>query len=75
MLGPRKPPPKRVRVRKKNAKQEKYDTSYLDSDSDEAMRGPRGNTDDVDVDDDVEEEPETLSAVIAFEVRTIIIFF
>lgn len=50
-------------------KQEKYDTSYLDSDSDETTRRPRRNTNDVDdVDDETEEEPETLSAVIAFEV-------
>ncbi|KMQ97195.1 zinc finger cchc-type and rna-binding motif-containing protein 1-like protein [Lasius niger] len=70
ILGPRKPPPKRIRVRKKNVKQEKYDTSYLDSDSDETTRRPRRNTNDVDdVDDETEEEPETLSAVIAFEQR------
>lgn len=68
-LGPRKPPPKRIRIRKKNVKQEKYDTSYLDSDdSDEATKRPRRNTNDID-DDDTEEEPETLSAVIAFEQR------
>ncbi|KAM0735163.1 Zinc finger CCHC-type and RNA-binding motif-containing protein 1 [Formica fusca] len=72
VLGPRKPPPKRVRIRKKNVKQEKCDTSYLDTDSDEATRRPRRNTNDVDdVDDDTEEEPETLSAVIAFEQRQI----
>lgn len=70
ILGPRKPPPKRVRIRKKNVKQEKYDASYFDSDSDEATRRPRCNTNDVDdVDDDTEEEPETLSAVIALEQR------
>ncbi|XP_029165243.1 zinc finger CCHC-type and RNA-binding motif-containing protein 1-like [Nylanderia fulva] len=70
MLGPRKPPPKRVRIRKKNVKQEKYDASYLDSDSDETTRKPRRSTNDVDeVEDDTEEEPETLSAVIAFEQR------
>lgn len=70
-LGPRKPPPKRIRIRKKNVKQEKYDTSYLDSDdSDEATKRPRRNTNDID-DDDTEEEPETLSAVIAFEVHSL----
>lgn len=68
-LGPRKPPPKRVRLRKKNVKQEKYDTSYFDTDSDEEIKRPRRNTNDIDdVDDDTEEEPETLSSVIAFEV-------
>ncbi|TGZ48131.1 zinc finger CCHC-type and RNA-binding motif-containing protein 1-like [Temnothorax curvispinosus] len=67
-LGPREPPAKRVRIRKKNVKQEKYDTSYYDSDSDEATRKPKRNIDDVyNVDDDTEEEPETLSAVIALE--------
>ncbi|KAL6438811.1 hypothetical protein ACFW04_003713 [Cataglyphis niger] len=71
VLGPRKLPPKRIRVRKKNVKQEKCDTSYLDTDdSDEATRRPKRNTYDNDnVDDDTEEEPETLSAVIAFEQR------
>lgn len=50
-------------------KQEKCDTSYFDSDSDEATRKPKRNIDDVDdVYDDTEEEPETLSAVIALEV-------
>lgn len=65
MLGPRKPPPKKVRIRKKNAKQENCDKSYFDSDSDEGVRKPR-NSDDLD--HDSEEEPETLSAVIALEV-------
>lgn len=68
-LGSRKPPPKRVRIRKKSAKQEKCDTSYLDTDSDEGMKRPRCSTSYADdVDDNTEEEPETLSAVIAFEV-------
>lgn len=67
-LGPREPPAKKVRIRKKNVKQEKYNTSYFDSDSDEAIK-PKRNIDDVDdIDNDTEEEPETLSAVIAFEV-------
>lgn len=66
-LGERKPPPKRLRMRKKSAKQEKYDTSYLDTDSDEAARSPRRN----DVDDTGydTEEPETLSAAIASQRR------
>lgn len=63
-LGSREPPAKRIRIRKKNVKQEKYNTSYFDSDSDEAIRKPKRN----DVDDDTEEEPETLSAIIALEV-------
>lgn len=68
-LGSREPPAKRVRIRKKNVKQEKCDTSYFDSDSDEGTRKLKRNIDDVnDVDDDTEEEPETLSAVIALEV-------
>jgi len=73
MLGPREPPAKKVRIRKKNVKQESYyNTSYFDSDSDnEVTRKPKRNiddTDDVDDIDDTEEEPETLSAVIALEV-------
>ncbi|XP_011870491.1 PREDICTED: zinc finger CCHC-type and RNA-binding motif-containing protein 1-like [Vollenhovia emeryi] len=66
-LGPREPPGKRIRMRKKNVKQEKFDPSYFDSDSDEAIKKPKCTIDDVD--DDTEEEPETLSAVIAFEQR------
>jgi len=70
MLGPREPPAKKVRIRKKNDKQESYyNTSYFDSDSDnEVTRKPKRNIDDVDDIDDTEEEPETLSAVIALEV-------
>lgn len=71
MLGPREPPPKKMRIRKKNVKQEKHKMSYFDSDSDEgATKKPKRNIDDVDDDDgDAEEEPETLSAVIALEQR------
>ncbi|EZA60628.1 hypothetical protein DMN91_002849 [Ooceraea biroi] len=72
-LGPRKPPPKKVRIRKKGTKQEKCDTSYFDSDSDEATRkwkrsadADTNDTDNIE-DDCAEEEPETLSAVIALE--------
>lgn len=49
-------------------KQENYSTNYFDSDSDEATRKPKRKIDDVGNDDDTEEEPETLSAVIALEV-------
>ncbi|KAL0127927.1 hypothetical protein PUN28_003286 [Cardiocondyla obscurior] len=67
-LGPREPPPKKIRIRKKNVKQEKYNTSYFDSDSDEVTRKAKRNIGDIDdVDADTEEEPETLSAVIALE--------
>lgn len=70
-LGPREPPAKKVRIRKKNVKQENYDTSYFDSDSDEATRKPKRKINDVDNDDDdTGEEPETLSAVIALEVSS-----
>lgn len=74
-LGPRKPPPKKIRIRKKGIKQEKCDTSYFDSDSDEGTRKCKPNTDDANDADDmedeyIEEEPETLSAVIALEVQT-----
>jgi len=73
-LGPRKLPAKKVRIRKRHMKQEKCNTSYFDSDdSDEATRKRKRNIDDVDdvddVYDDTEEEPETLSAVIALEQR------
>lgn len=48
--------------------------SYFDSDSDEATKRPKYNTDDADdadeVNDDTEDEPETLSAVIALEVQS-----
>lgn len=74
ILGPRKPPPKKVRIRKKNINQGKCDMSYFDSDSDEATKRPKYNTDDADdadeVNDDTEDEPETLSAVIALEVQS-----
>ncbi|KYN04795.1 PREDICTED: zinc finger CCHC-type and RNA-binding motif-containing protein 1-like [Cyphomyrmex costatus] len=68
ILGPREPPAKKVRIRKKNVKQEKCDTSYFDSDSDndEVRKKPKCRSDDID-NDDMEEEPETLSAVIALE--------
>ncbi|XP_032675652.1 zinc finger CCHC-type and RNA-binding motif-containing protein 1-like [Odontomachus brunneus] len=67
-LGPRKPPPKKIRIRKKNIKQEKYNTNYFDDDSDEApAKKPKFDNDNVE--DDSEEEPETLSAVIALEQR------
>lgn len=63
-FGPRKPPTKKVRIRRKNIKQENTGTSYFDSDSDEA-KSPR-----YDADNDIEDEPETLSAVIAYEVHS-----
>ncbi|XP_012527928.1 zinc finger CCHC-type and RNA-binding motif-containing protein 1 [Monomorium pharaonis] len=69
-LGSREPPAKKVRIRKKNVKQEKCNTSYFDSDSDEATRVPKRHFDDVDdFNDDTDEELETLSAVIALEQR------
>lgn len=71
-LGPREPPAKKIRIRKKNVKekQQKCNTSYFDSDSDEATRIPKRSFDDVnDVGDETDEEPETLSAVIALEQR------
>ncbi|KAL6257866.1 hypothetical protein P5V15_011464 [Pogonomyrmex californicus] len=87
-LGPRKPPAKKIRIRKKNVKQDQCKSRYVDSDSDEATRNLKSNIDDIndndndddddddddgddDNDDDVviEEEPETLSAVIALEQR------
>lgn len=64
MLGARKPPSKRVRIRKRNAKRENCSVDYFDSDSDEATKRPKHSAD-----DNSEEEPETLSAVIAFEQR------
>ncbi|XP_014473905.1 PREDICTED: zinc finger CCHC-type and RNA-binding motif-containing protein 1-like [Dinoponera quadriceps] len=65
-LGPRKPPPKKMRIRKKNVKQEKYDTGYFDSDNEEAI-SKKARFDNDNIEDDSEEEPETLSAVIALE--------
>jgi len=71
ILGPRKPPPKKVRIRKRNVKQEKCDMSYFDSDSDdETTKRPKNYADDADENtDDTEDEPETLNAVIALEVQ------
>jgi U11/U12 small nuclear ribonucleoprotein SNRNP31 len=82
-LGPRKPPPKKIRIRKKNVKQEKYNTSYFDSDSDESTKKRKYNTDEADdisdadniESDYIEEEPETLSAVIALEVQIWFLYF
>jgi len=44
--------------------------SYFDSDSDEMTKRPKYNFDDAEVNDDTEDEPETLSAVIALEVQS-----
>ncbi|XP_011704237.1 PREDICTED: zinc finger CCHC-type and RNA-binding motif-containing protein 1-like [Wasmannia auropunctata] len=68
-LGPRAPPAKKIKIRKKNVKQEKYSTSYFDSDSDDEATKKRQRDVDDDYVDDTEEEPETLSAVIALEQR------
>ncbi|EFN77344.1 zinc finger CCHC-type and RNA-binding motif-containing protein 1 [Harpegnathos saltator] len=67
MLGPRKLPPKRAKIRNKNMKQEKCDTNHYDSDSDEMPKKPKYDNDNIE--DDFKEEPETLSAVIALEQR------
>jgi len=74
-LGPREPPPKKIKIRKKNVKQKEDNTHYFDSDSDDEtrkMRKRKCNINDVEDhndEDDTEEEPETLSAVIALEQR------
>lgn len=68
-LGTRKPPPKKVRTRKRNVKEEKCDMSYFDSDdSDETTKRSKYNDDDEE-ENDIEDEPETLSAAIALEQR------
>ncbi|KYN20415.1 PREDICTED: zinc finger CCHC-type and RNA-binding motif-containing protein 1-like [Trachymyrmex cornetzi] len=67
-LGPRVEPRKKIRMRKRKlGYQSTCNTSYFDSDSasDEATK--RRHLDDVN--DIIEEEPETLSAVIALEQR------
>ncbi|XP_063987320.1 zinc finger CCHC-type and RNA-binding motif-containing protein 1-like [Diachasmimorpha longicaudata] len=67
-LGPRTPPPKKTRVRKRSkAGGEPSGTSYYDSDSDEGARNPRGapRVDSPKVTDDV--DTETLSAAIRHE--------
>ncbi|XP_011631125.1 zinc finger CCHC-type and RNA-binding motif-containing protein 1-like [Pogonomyrmex barbatus] len=46
-LGPRKPPAKKIRIRKKNVKQDQCKSRYVDSDSDEATRNPKNNIDDI----------------------------
>ncbi|XP_012267613.2 zinc finger CCHC-type and RNA-binding motif-containing protein 1-like [Athalia rosae] len=68
-LGPREPPPKKIRIRKKNKDQSKGDTSYYDSDSDEGLRKPGGFTGTgIDRDGEVAEpDLETLSAAIQHE--------
>ncbi|KAK2583377.1 hypothetical protein KPH14_009368 [Odynerus spinipes] len=71
MLGPRDPPPKKVRIRKKSKTPTTHDTSYYDSDSDEGVRKSRklmSNDDNDDTDDHCSEiEMETLSAAIRQE--------
>lgn len=70
MLGPRDPPPKKVRVRKKNKTSVRQDTSYFDSDSDEGLRtsGKSMNIENDDASDNCSEiEMETLSAAIKQE--------
>ncbi|XP_015592156.1 zinc finger CCHC-type and RNA-binding motif-containing protein 1 [Cephus cinctus] len=68
-LGPRDPPPKKIRVRNKNKNRAKTDTSYYDSDSDEGVRNPRTSTG-TNVDEyvgDNEPDLETLGAAIRYE--------
>lgn len=68
MLGPRKPPPKKVKTRKKNAKQDACNMNYSDSEN-ETIKKSKYNDDDTDNDTEEEEEDiETLSSVIAMEV-------
>ncbi|XP_046627137.1 zinc finger CCHC-type and RNA-binding motif-containing protein 1-like isoform X1 [Neodiprion virginianus] len=68
-LGPREPPPKKIRIRKKNKDQAKGDTSYYDSDSDEGLREPGGVGDSETIYDNAvaESDLETLSAAIHHE--------
>ncbi|KAI4487132.1 hypothetical protein M0802_012006 [Mischocyttarus mexicanus] len=69
-LGPRDPPPKKVRIRKKNKTTVTHDTSYYDSDSDEGLRKSKKskNVDNDDTDDNCSDvEMETLSAAIEQE--------
>lgn len=69
-LGPREPPPKKIRIRNKNKDQPKGDTSYYDSDSDEGLREPNRLRNDGTVYEDESAVPdlETLSAAIRHEV-------
>ncbi|XP_046813846.1 zinc finger CCHC-type and RNA-binding motif-containing protein 1-like isoform X1 [Vespa crabro] len=70
MLGPREPPQKKVRIRKKTKTSVTHDTSYFDSDSDEGLRRSKKskNIDNDDTDDNCSEiEMETLSAAIKQE--------
>lgn len=69
-LGPRKPPPKKIRIRKQCAKKitsEQYDTSYYEIDSHKTSP-MKSKFDNDNIEDIPLEEPETLSAVIALEV-------
>uniref|UniRef100_A0A6V7I4A4 CCHC-type domain-containing protein n=1 Tax=Bracon brevicornis TaxID=1563983 RepID=A0A6V7I4A4_9HYME len=67
-LGARNPPPKKVRVRKKNkSSTEQSGTSYYDSDSDDGVRNPRGASESQDIDENEDLEAETLSAAIRYE--------
>ncbi|XP_020279552.1 zinc finger CCHC-type and RNA-binding motif-containing protein 1-like [Pseudomyrmex gracilis] len=73
MLGPRKPPPKKVKTRKKTTKQDTCNMNYSDSE-DETIRKSKYNNDDTDNDTEKEEEEEdieTLSSVIAMEQKRI----
>lgn len=66
-LGPRAPPPKKVRVRKKNKNSsEPSSTNYYDSDSDDGVRNPREATS-AEIDDNEVADAETLSAAIRHE--------
>ncbi|XP_011314049.1 zinc finger CCHC-type and RNA-binding motif-containing protein 1 [Fopius arisanus] len=67
-LGPRTPPPKKTRVRKKNKRgEEQSGTSYYESDSDEGLRQPRGTSGAQESEESDEGDTETLSAAIKHE--------
>lgn len=64
-LGPRTPPPKKVRVRNKNKDKCEADTSYYDSDSEDGLRRPQEPSNRCSSDSD---EADTLSSAIKTEV-------
>ncbi|XP_044014321.1 zinc finger CCHC-type and RNA-binding motif-containing protein 1-like [Aphidius gifuensis] len=70
-LGPRTPPPKKIRIRKKSKNQTSANgpTEYYDSDSDDGLKKPRKipAIEQDDTEEYEEEDTETLSAAIRLE--------
>lgn len=68
-LGHRTPPPKKIRVRKKNKNNDGADTSYYDSDSEDGLKKPQGSADKGTDSDASDGDVDTLSSAIKEEVK------